>query len=176
MRSAQQTYIQKLGFCDKDRANPRHQLACEFLLHRLWERINHANASKYQGEGYGLEYEIGPGCAKPLAPFPASDYTNVPIRNRYSVSGFADVLVSFEPYRYLGEVKITPERADAVLQQVNFYRSFLGERTKVVILVDYDAPELKRLCAGSGMEVYRLGPAFEAWCATQIRTTVEELV
>lgn len=179
MRSSQQTYIQKLGFCDKDRTNPRHQQACEYLLERVWTTSNEEEARAYKGEDINVNdryYVEGLGCFKPH-PRPASaECISVPIRSRYSVCGFADVLW----HNILGEVKITPEPAEVVLQQINFYLQFLDwsviyGRSKVIVLVDYDAPALKRLTNDSQIAVYRLGDRFARWQDQLTRTTVEEL-
>jgi len=158
MRSSQQTYIQRLGFQDQDRTNPRHQQACEYLLQRIWEIRNAELVEEF-------------GAEKALPEPVAADCISVPLRNAYSVSGFADVLY----LNILGEVKITPEPAENVLQQINFYRSMHFDIGKVYLLVDYDAPALKRLTAGSDILVYRLGAGFEAWLATRTNATTEEL-
>jgi hypothetical protein len=110
---------------------------------------------------------------------------NVPITSRSYVNGFADVLVSTATchqkidcnIRYpgaLGEVKITKEPAENVLQQVNFYLNYLEVKT-VYILTDYDPGDLKRLCAGTKIKVYRLGQVFEQWLASRTTPETEEL-
>lgn len=105
---------------------------------------------------------------------------NVPITSRSYVNGFADVLIRH--YRqdeacgcWLGEVKITQEPAENVLQQVNFYVNYLERFTGAYILTDYDPAELKRLCAGTKIKVYRLGQRFEDWLATRTVPVTEEL-
>ena len=109
---------------------------------------------------------------------------NVPVTSRSYVNGFADVLIStatcdkrsncmYYP-GHLGEVKITNEPAENVLQQVNFYLNYLEVET-VYLLTDYDPGDLKRLCAGTKIKVYRLGQIFEQWLAGRTTPEAEEL-
>ena len=110
---------------------------------------------------------------------------NVPITSRSYVNGFADVLVSVAtcdkrhdlPYfsATLGEVKITKEPAENVLQQVNFYLSYLQDIQTVYIVTDYDPGDLKRLCVGTKIKVYRLGQVFEQWLANRTNPETEEI-
>jgi len=109
---------------------------------------------------------------------------NVPITSRSYVNGFADVLIDFaiprffygdSLLRWLGEVKITKEPAENVLQQINFYLSYLENVETVYILTDYDPGDLKRLCAGTKIKVYRLGQVFEQWLASRTTPETEEL-
>lgn len=107
------------------------------------------------------------------------DCLNVPIASRSYVNGFADVLLRHGNERYsrtwLGEVKITKEPAENVLQQVNFYMSYLSNVGSVYIVTDYDPGDLKRLCAGTKIKVYRLGQVFEQWLANRTTPATEEL-
>ncbi len=278
-RAAQQSYIQRLGFQDKDRSNQRHGLACEYLFDRLVQeqclvnlrqrangelddyirRIAQSNAeevkkrdaaaksieswqsildsakegapccyseararqelekAQHDHEAAGEQINLTYHHHAALLPFrdsldgadveqliraklPASESINVPITCGKFVNGFADVLLKrhfgFEITAaevsgdsicpkwslwcnaangdgVLGEVKITPEPAENVIQQIAFYRTFLSVR-RVVVLVDYDAPSLKRLTADSDIEVYRLGDRFEQWVAKCSKPVVEE--
>jgi hypothetical protein len=258
-RSSQQTYIQRLGFQDKDRANPRHGLACEYLLERLVEKnciariqdevLNAlayernrivdskapiadrlASASRYGEESDWAKKTIIESnrlieeCDQKIACIDSvananqinlesliskargdiapSDYINVPITSGKFVNGFADVLFRSAPLinayveptddlsmdlrlylpieivkrergGTLGEVKITPEPAENIVQQIAFYRTFV-DVSEVIVLVDYDAPQLKRMTAGSDIHVYRLGAAFERWCANRPQPEIEE--
>jgi len=230
-RSSQQTYIQRLGFQDKDRSNVRHGLACEYLLNRLIESewLSNPNIDSkatavltyflkynlFDFFGQDLEiikkflvdvienksYDINQIIEK-IQPFmTCSQCVNVPIVSGKFVNGFADVVlpgdldlsVSFnsqalaagglelewiaypekERNFILGEIKITPEPAENIIQQIAFYRQYLHAK-KVIILVDYDAPQLKRMTAGSDISVYRLGNAFEEWCAKQLNPEIDE--
>ncbi len=266
-RAAQQTYIQRLGFQDKDRSNQRHGLACEYLFDRLLhERLidkaqdratklfnvyrdtiyrdmkalkesyikaeerfeelddkdsTYAKRYKETMEKSKSKFEEKSPYAKKLRDYkgtvsagslldgiadevPATNHINVPIRCGNYVNGFADVL--FDRHLYgrlnevevengdlrfwwtgpstcksgssgdvvLGEIKITPEPAENVIQQIAFYRQFIPGVDRVIILVDYEAPTLKRLAEGSDIEVYRLGDKFEDWITKREQPTVEE--
>ena len=271
-RSSQQTYIQRLGFQDKDRTNPRHGLACEYLFERLLHREILANinelackeivntktqyeqkiqtqqfsvdSAKESLEYYKTIYKEAFDAANSnkfiinaqedinnkiqelnnskailnflnnwesinssqlqtlkqliLDHMPASNYINVPITFNKFVNGFADVLLERRFYPYiekfntngetfetewrvyssinatiLGEVKITPEPAETIIQQIAFYENYLTAK-EVIVLVDYDAPQLKRMTEGSNIKVYRLGEKFEQWCSTRSKPLIEE--
>jgi hypothetical protein len=244
-RSSQQTYIQRLGFQDKDRANPRHGLACEYLLDRLIGRNFVANILEFKTKAiesysedrkqkivnlenqakqceYRLKYfpkaeqeketilnaikqewlainhvmEIANSIADDKIKqiiyqiMPPSEFISVPISSGKFVNGFADILLNRAPYFYfdgnlnisaylreatsiLGEVKITPEPAENVIQQIAFYREFVHAK-EVIVLVDYDAPQLKRMTDGSDIKVYRLGKKFDEWCSIKTNPVIEE--
>lgn len=245
-RSSQQTYIQRLGFQDKDRANPRHGLACEYLLDRHIEQsvFPKLQELKARAINYFLEYSaekikelnlkyrnlehksefdsdasnqaeyvlnvinkqklamdrlgevaqtISEDKMKKIicASLPSSQFISVPISSGKFVNGFADFLFDGAPYFYfdddlaikvtlesnyrtvLGEVKITPEPAENIIQQIAFYREFVCVN-EVIILVDYDAPQLKRMTENSDIKVYRLGARFDEWCAMKTNPAIEE--
>jgi hypothetical protein len=76
----------------------------------------------------------------------------------------------------LGEVKITKQSAETVLQQINYYRQHIeGGVDKVYILTDYDCSDLQRLTQGSDISVYRLGKRFEDWIAARSMPSTPEL-
>lgn len=97
------------------------------------------------------------------------------------VSGFADVLLELSGGYYdggyiLGEVKITKQPAEQVLQQINFYKSqIIGRINSVYVLTDYDCADLQRITQGSSMKVFRLGQRFESWLASREQPTITEL-
>lgn len=258
-RSSQQTYIQRLGFQDKDRSNPRHGLACEYLLDRLiqrefisnmqrlkdnalqwgveWrkERINEikvrleynarslkygwASAESIEAENQQLTQELDKlqseiDCLPQIVnsasndeiahriheSMPSNNFISVPIASGKFINGFADVLfnccvsLNFQDNlaieskcsidcdcfsrnelrkSILGEIKIAKEPAENVIQQIAFYRKFIYVE-EVIILVDYDAPQLKRMTTGSDIHVYKLGSKFDAWCAAKTQPIIEE--
>ena len=260
-RSSQQTYIQRLGFQDKDRSNPRHGLACEYLLDRLiqrqfisksfmqrlknnslqwgteWreERINEikvrleynakslkhgwASAESIEAENQQLTQELDKlqseiDCLPQIVnsasdddiaqriyeSMPSNNFISVPIASGKFINGFADVLLNcyvslnFQDNlaieskcstdrdcfsrnqlqkSILGEIKITKEPAENVIQQIAFYRQFVYVK-EVIILIDYDDPQLKRMTAGSDIHVYKLGSKFDAWCAAKTQPLIEE--
>lgn len=249
-RSSQQTYIQRLGFQDKDRSNPRHGLACEYLLDRLIQRefigripelkdnlvqerikrlreriyeldnliqdnkrrlkhgfLAESIESQIEDQSKSIDDKQGEIDRLPLIAnaavddqiaadiydlLPSSNFISAPITNGKFINGFADVLfdcfvwlefqdgMAIKPvidrrnYRViLGEIKITQEPAENIIQQIAFYRQFVDAK-EVIILVDYDAPQLKRMTAGSDIHVYKLGSKFDAWCAAKAQPHIEE--
>ena len=104
-----------------------------------------------------------------------SDCINVPIKSGYSISGFADVLIHSPDGQCLGEVKITRQPAEQVLQQINFYKANLSNVRTTYIITDYDCSDLQRLTQGSDVKVYRLGQRFEQWLATRTAPETPEL-
>lgn len=128
-------------------------------------------------------FDQGAFLSRHVAKIKAGHCINVPIvsdsyRSSF-VNGFADVLID-DPYtgRFLGEVKISKEPPEQVLQQINFYLSYLNRRAEpqaVYIVTDYDPGDLKRLCLGTKIKVYRLGQVFENWLAARTTPATEEL-
>jgi len=115
--------------------------------------------------------------------FAVGECLNVPICSRSYVNGFADVLIRHSlNYRgdhasgaWLGEVKITKEPAENVLQQINFYLNYLEHVNSVYILTDYDPSDLQRLCVGTKIKVFRLGQRFEQWLNERPNHITDEL-
>lgn len=105
------------------------------------------------------------------AHYKPTDHINVPIKSGYSIVGFADVLFC----HVLGEVKITRQPAEQVLQQINFYKANHSGITATYILTDYDCSDLQRLTQGSDVKVFRLGQRFEQWLATRPAPVTPEL-
>lgn len=100
-----------------------------------------------------------------------TDHINVPIKSGYSIVGFADVLVR----TVLGEVKITRQPAEQVLQQINFYKANLSDVKITYILTDYVCSDLQRLTQGSDVKVFRLGRRFEQWLVMRSTPITPEL-
>jgi hypothetical protein len=99
---------------------------------------------------------------------------NQPIKQRSYVVGFADVLINVHGIRLLGEVKITKQSAESILQQINFYETHLHECI-TYILTDFDCSDLQRMVEGSHIKVYRLGRRFEQWLAQRATFQSDEL-
>jgi hypothetical protein len=118
--------------------------------------------------------------------------------NRNHTAGFADVFLkrfhaeplielgSLAGYIYvnsaimapsiLGEVKITKQSAETVIQQINYYRQHIEHGVdKVYILTDYDCSDLQRLTQGSDIKVFRLGKRFDDWIASRSMPATPEL-
>tara|TARA_R100000781_G_scaffold100476_1_gene63953 strand:+ start:253 stop:942 length:690 start_codon:yes stop_codon:yes gene_type:complete len=74
----------------------------------------------------------------------------------------------------LGEVKITPEPAEKILQQITFYREIIGE-IETYIVLDFDCPQLIRMTQGSNIHVKRLGNKFEEFCNNRPKPQADEL-
>ena len=100
---------------------------------------------------------------------------NYPISaGRGFIVGFADVYINLG-HNILGEVKITKQPAEQVLQQLNFYQAHLRDISTVYVLTDYDCADLQRLAHSSRIKVFRLGERFERWIQTRSATQPEEL-
>jgi hypothetical protein len=144
----------------------------------------YAEQEKQRLEGYKKElslFDQTEFLSEALSQVRLGECINVPVtsqsyRSSY-VNGFADVLIKIPHYgfQFLGEVKITKEPAEQVLQQINFYLSYLGNVESVYVVTDYDPGDLKRLCAGTKIKVYRLGQVFENWLAARTTPATEEL-
>ena len=192
--SASQTYISKLGFQDRDRGNDRHGLACEYLYERLIEvsLLPHLLQNTIYGRHYYAQpriYDFADLESKGVIQEFYSDLKsaprlNVPIGGNY-VKGFADVLLPIYQMEdgclrscgltVLGEVKITKEPAEVVLQQLNFYMHSLGCTLEAFVLTDYDPSDLQRLVQGTNIKVFRLGQKFENWIHSRPHLNTDEL-
>lgn len=114
------------------------------------------------------------GIDKARAELKAAYVINRPIRQRGFVIGFADVLMHFHGRRILGEVKITKQSAESILQQINFYELHI-ESGLTYILTDFDCSDLQRMVEGTHIKVFRLGRRFEQWLATRTAFQPDEL-
>lgn len=77
-----------------------------------------------------------------------------------------------------GEVKITPEPAEVILQQILYYHDQIPEDIAMIwVLADFDVSDLARMAADQlpQLRCFQLGPAFEAWCANRALPAVPEL-
>lgn len=101
---------------------------------------------------------------------------NQPIRQsgRSFVIGFADVAIHIHGKSLLGEVKITKQSAESILQQINFYELHLRPQT-TYILTDFDCSDLQRMVEGTHIKVFRLGRRFEQWLAARTQFQSDEL-
>lgn len=102
---------------------------------------------------------------------------NQPIRQRgrsFAV-GFADVYIHVDRTCVLGEVKITKQSAESILQQINFYEMHLPNPILTYILTDFDCSDLQRMVQGTHVQVFRLGRRFEQWLASRVTFESDEL-
>lgn len=152
--------------------------------------LNNQETAELTNDLFRLESElkninidsVGNHLAKHLR---VGECVNVPIASGTYVNGFADVLIPLRisdqsyPYNsschWLGEVKITKEPAENVLQQINFYLNYIKNVETVYILADYDPSDLQRLCAGTKIKVFQLGSRFEQWISSRTRLFTDEL-
>jgi len=195
--SASQPYIAKLGFQDKDRGKDRHGLACEYLTERLTELavIPHLLRRTVESSRYDFPEPLNPNDPKTqeyifeaLACLKSGPRINVPIGSKSYVKGFADVLLPMfsvhfgngsclyeSEWKILGEVKISKEPAENVLQQINFYMHTISTVRETYVLTDYDCADLQRLVEGTNIKVFRLGQRFEKWIASRPQPATQEL-
>lgn len=143
---------------------------------------------QYRNEMPQLEADLNAltldtAASEPINFLRVGECINVPITSRSYVNGFADVLIPLTEtreygntvHKWLGEVKITKEPAENVLQQINFYLSYTENVEAVYILTDYDPSDLQRLCIGTKIKVFRLGQRFEQWIASRPEHHTAEL-
>jgi hypothetical protein len=102
---------------------------------------------------------------------------NRPIKQpgRSFVVGFADVHIEVDSKQILGEVKITKQSPESILQQINFYETHLRGRVSTYILTDFDCSDLQRMVEGTHVQVFRLGRRFEQWLASRSAFEPSEL-
>lgn len=145
-------------------------------LNDAQERRNDLHGQLEEAKQAHHAFEAAYGLREARAQHKAGLSINQPIKSgsRYVV-GFADVLIRIGDSQVLGEVKITKESAEAVLQQVNFYQAHLHDVKTVYILTDYDCSDLQRLVEGTHIKVYRLGRRFEQWLASRVQLATDEL-
>jgi hypothetical protein len=99
-----------------------------------------------------------------------------PLVGTGSIDGCIHVNSYIKTPSILGEVKITKQPAETVLQQINYYRQHIEHGVdKVYILTDYDCSDLQRLTQGSDIKVFRLGKRFDDWIASRAMPSTPEL-
>lgn len=164
---------------DSDPANSifRHtveQLEAQLNKAEAWRNKIHAELEAATLAHQNFEASYGLQAAK--LEHKAGLSINQPIKSgsRYVV-GFADVLLRIGMWQVLGEVKITKESAETVLQQINFYQAHLPEVNTVYVLTDYDCSDLQRLVENTHIKVFRLGRRFEQWIASRVQLATDEL-
>lgn len=77
-----------------------------------------------------------------------------------------------------GEVKITPEPAEVILQQLLYYVDALSSPCALIwVLADFDVSDLARMAADQlpQLQCFQIGDAFEEWCSQRARPVVPEL-
>jgi hypothetical protein len=74
----------------------------------------------------------------------------------------------------LGEVKISKQTAEDVLQHINQYHEFVNP-TQTFICLDYEDTQLKNLTKNSKIEVVKLGPKFIEFCENRPEEKIEEI-
>lgn len=134
------------------------------------EQYDRWQASLAKLEAFSPSYGINTARAELKAAY----VINRPIRQRNFVIGFADVLMNIQGKRILGEVKITKQSAESILQQINFYELHIDSGL-TYILTDFDCSDLQRMVEGTHIKVFRLGRRFEQWLAARTQFQSDEL-
>lgn len=117
MRATERTLIASLGFADPDKKNALHYLACHYLIQKpIIEKLCAlAHIKNDENIRLGIERPIEKGTG-----------------NYKTIVGFLDVFIEGNSIQTGGgrafcgiEVKATEQPWDAVVRQVQFYRSFV---------------------------------------------------
>ena len=74
----------------------------------------------------------------------------------------------------LGEVKISKEPAENILQHINQYHEFVNP-TQTFVCLDYEDTQLKNLTENSKIKVVKLGPKFIEFCENRPAEEIEEI-
>ena len=74
----------------------------------------------------------------------------------------------------LGEVKISKEPAENILQHINQYHEFVNP-TQTFVCLDYEDTQLKNLTENSKIKVVKLGPKFIEFCDNRPAEEIEEI-
>ena len=168
---------------DKERKEPRHGLACEYLTFWMIEKLvfpYYRHNRNHLSEEDIYRFITGNYNRKD---FYLSDYISRPIYdelkgnkyNRSAIKGYADVLFGEQGSEYfLGEVKIYPQSAEEILQQIKFYHSCIPCR-QTIIALDFDCPQLARIVEGTNVSVVRLGEKFEMFANSRNTPQILEI-
>ena len=101
-------------------------------------------------------------------------------RDTLQIKNLDDTFYYFKRYidKYenctLGEVKISKQTAEDVLQHINQYHEFVNP-TQTFICLDYEDTQLKNLTKNSKIEVVKLGPKFIEFCENRPEEKIEEI-
>ena len=101
-------------------------------------------------------------------------------KDTFQVKHVDNIYIYFNRYidKYLnctlGEVKISKQTAEDVLQHINQYHEFVNP-TQTFICLDYKDTQLKNLTENSKIKVVKLGPKFIEFCENRPSEEIEEI-
>jgi hypothetical protein len=96
------------------------------------------------------------------------------IKKEYDPLFFSDRNVCKYSNCTLGEVKISKQTAEDVLQHINQYHEYVSP-TQTFVCLDYEDPQLKNLTENSKIKVVKLGQKFIEFCENRPAEKIEEI-
>jgi hypothetical protein len=154
MHSHERTLLSRLGFQDKDKANPEHDLACAYVRERM-------SSDEHPAE-----------CEVPISKGSGKYKTTI---------GFVDVLVygnectcntcmwdnGWRCPQLIVEVKTSEVSTGDVLRQIGLYREYLGPLPALLVLMFEPSEVFVSEMKARHIDIVRLGPAFRDWLSTK---------